>query len=277
MEGAKVCNYCGQEVKIAKEQNPKKGNPIVSIISLIIFIAIGAYSAFHEKQIAKNDEAVQMLDSQANYSGAISQLESALKNTFDSEEKMRILKNLGYAYWSDGNLEKAKENFQTAFEMAKKDSYDFYLLTGEISFLENDAKKAEENYLKAYEKMPDDFQINSSLGLFYLGFDEITADYVDYNKALGYNKKALEQNPDLETMKENLASNYYFLEQYDLAIDLYKQTSLESKPDNLYMIGLCYYGKEDDANAKIYLQKAKDAGYVLDEETDNFLTGENSI
>ena len=132
-------------------------------------------------------------------------------------------------------------------------------------------KKALENYFKAIELAPDDFQINSTLGVFYLGLDDITAPYTNFSKALEYNKTAYSGNSDSETMIENLALNQFFLGNYQESLDLLLVTSLENKPSNQYLVGLCYYNLYEDDEARAYFKKAQDAGFVLEPEIEVFL------
>ncbi|MCX6744797.1 MAG: hypothetical protein NTX82_04710 [Candidatus Parcubacteria bacterium] len=272
VENLTRCNYCGQEVKIAAvaQAKPKK-NIWISVIILAIFIVIGIIGRLSEKGAQKNDEGIKLLDSGSNYNQAIANFEESLKNLKNDDERLTVLKNMGYAYWINNEPIKAAESFKQALVLAQPDSSDFYLVSGEIALLSGDAKAAETNYLQAAGKKSDDFQANSSLGVFYLGIDEVAKDYADFPKALIYNQKAYEVNPDSDMTKENLANNYFVLENYQQAVDLYLQTSLANKSFNNYMLGLSYYGLGDEANAYKYLKQAVAQGFEPEAEVTDFL------
>ncbi len=272
VENLTRCNYCGQEVKISAvtQAKPKK-NIWTSLIMVAIFIAIGIYGGLSDKGAQKNDEGIKLLDSGSNYNQAIANFEESLKNLKDDDDRLTVLKNMAYAYWINNEPAKAAESFKQALALAKPNSSDYYLVSGEIALLDGEAKAAEENYLQAVSKNPNDFQVNSSLGIFYLGIDDIAQEYADFPKALIYNKKAYEANPDSEMTKENLANNYFVLGEYQPAVDLFLKTSLANKSFNCYMLGLSYYGLEDNANAYKYLKQAVDLGFEPETEVVDFL------
>ena len=95
--------------------------------------------------------------------------------------------------------------------------------------------------------------------------------HTDYNKALKYLKNAKINNPDSEILKENLAITYFFLEEYDIALNLFFEIDYNTKNYLNYWIGLCYFGKEDYLRAKIYLQQAVDSGMDVEQEIIDFL------
>lgn len=273
IEGSSRCNYCGKEIKWTlptAEVKPKK-NKWTSLIVFVVFIAIGAYNSISNISVQKNEAGIEMLDKGENYEQAITNFSEAYNKVTNDEDKITILKNWAYAYWANNQLTDVKQKFTEALTMIKPDSSDYFLVIGELALLDYDAKTAEENYLKAVELAPDDFQVNNSLGVFYMGLDEFSSDFADYEKALVYTKKAYELKPDSEMVIENLASNYFYLERYQEAIDLFKQTSLENKPYNNYMIGLSYLGLKDDVNAKVYVQKARDGGFEAETEVLDYL------
>lgn len=277
VENSSRCNYCGQEVKISTAKQPKpKKNPWVNIITLVFFIGLGIYGAATDRGSQKNDEGIKLLDTGGNYEQAISNFEESLKSMIDDDEKIVVLKNMGYAYWVNNQTDKSLEKFNEALALAKPETLDFYLISGEIALLNGNAKSAESNYLQALGKDSEDFQINSSLGVFYLGVDAVAKDFADYDKALIYNKKAFELKSNTEMTKENLANNYYMLDKYQEAIDLLLQTSLANKPFNNYLLGLSYYGIEDDALAYQYLNQAVTMGFEPEPAVVEFLKNYNS-
>jgi tetratricopeptide (TPR) repeat protein len=279
IEGNNRCNICGQEVKVSAAVpavKPKK-NKWASLVIFLVFIAISAYNGFSNVGVQKNETGIDLLDKGGDYNQAIQSFSEAYGKVTSDEDKITVLKNWAYAYWANNQLPETKAKFQEALAMIKPESSDYYLVTGEIALLDNDAQKAEENYMKAVAKAPNDFQINTSLGVFYMGLDEFSADYAEYDKALIYNKKAYEVKPESEMVKENLASNYFYLEKYQEAIDLFSLTSLDKKPYNNYMIGLCYLGLENNESAKLYVQKAMDAGFEAEPKVLEYLGLQNNL
>lgn len=275
LDGQDKCNACGEPVGILQQQEAKAKSPAGKIIAAVVGLAVigfAIYNVVGNVSVQKNDEALDLLDKSGDYQSAINKFQEAANNAQTNDDKITIGKNLGYAYWMDNKLEESKKAFSDTLPLTEKDSFDYYLISAEIALLNNDATTAEKDYYLAYEKQPNDFQINSSLGVFYMGIDTATQDLIDYNKALKFNEKSYEVNKEAEISKENLANNYFFLERYQDAINLYMQTTLDSKPFNNYMIGLSYYGLGDNANAKKYLQIAKDKGFEFEPEAETILT-----
>lgn len=272
-EGSERCNYCGQEIKfqIPVGQAKPKRNKWASLIYIGVLIVAAIYGSIANKGAEKNQEGMDIFDSGANYNQAIDNFSQAFDNVKNDEDKITVLKNWAYALWMNEQYSEAKQKFNEALSLALPDSADYYLISAEIALLDENGKAAEVNYLKAIAKEQDNYQINTSLGLFYLGIDAASKDFVDYEKSLLYTKKAYEKNPNIEMTKENLANSYFYLGQYQQAIDLFKQTTLANKPFNNYMLGLCYYALKDEENAHIYLQKAVDMGYEPEAEVLEFL------
>jgi tetratricopeptide (TPR) repeat protein len=295
------CNACGESVTriqtavnkavtqhqenagSAKDATPttakaaKKNGWIGSIIFFVIVAAGAIFNYSNDKAQEQNQAALQNLESGSNYQAAIDQFETAAATATDDAAKVEILKNAAYAYMMNGQVDLSKAKFKEALALVKNDDFNFNLISGEIALLDSQAQTALDFYNKAYQKNPTDFQINSTLGVFYLGVDELSAPFTDFDKALTYNLAAYNDNPTSETMMENLAWNYFYKEDYSSAIPLLLKTTLANKAPNNYLLGLCYYATNDDVNAKIYLQAAADKGYQLEPELTKFLAGEETI
>ncbi|MCX6740149.1 MAG: tetratricopeptide repeat protein [Candidatus Parcubacteria bacterium] len=267
------CTYCGQEIKsqIPMDTNKPKGKKWASLVYIVFLIGMAVYGSVQNKGAQKNEEGIDILDTGSNYNQAIDNFSQAFNNVKNDEDKITILKNWAYALWMNEQYPEAKQKFNEALFLAQPDSADYYLISAEIALLDQNGKAAEEDYLKAIAQEPDNYQINTSLGVFYLGIDEASKDFVDYEKSLLYTKKAYDAKPGIEMTKENLANSYFYLGQYQQAIDLFKQTTLDNKPFNNYMLGLCYYALKDEDNARTYLQKAVDMGYEPEPEVREFL------
>lgn len=244
------------------------------IISLVIFISliiIKYLNIKNDKSIEINNQALQSFETGTNYDNAIVQFQTALQNATTDSDRLNISKNLAYAYLATNDYSEALKAFKQALTYAKDDLFNQNLIKGEIALLEKKPDEALKFYKDAYTLKPTDFQINSTLGVFYLGVNPLTQDYQDFNEALKYNLVAYKYNPTSETMKENLAWNYYYVEKYNEAINLLKTTSLQNKSANNYLLAMSYYQLGDDTNAKKYLQKAIDLGYPASPEELNYL------
>jgi tetratricopeptide (TPR) repeat protein len=169
-------------------------------------------------------------------------------------------------------LEKKKlalETFKQALALTSPDSFDYYLIAGEIALLEDKPNSAIIAYNKAYEKNPNDFQVNNALTLFYLNIEGNADDYVDYQKAVQYGERTV-QLSDLKLAKENLGLAYYFNDNYDKAISTFSSLST-TKPVIFYFLGLSYAAKKDSVNAKLYLNKAIAGGQEVPQEVTDYI------
>ena len=244
---------------------------IISILIVLFVIATGIYGSLDDDSITKNNDALSSFDS-GDSQTAITQLQQSKQDAVTSKNKINTLKNLAYVYSSEGQNEQALETFKEALALTKINSFDYYLIAGEIASLEYKPNSAIISYNKAYELKPAEYQINNALALFYLDIDDVAPQYVDYSKALSYAKKAYEYDTDKsEVTKQNLAIAHYFNENYDQAISLFSTTDLIQHPYIAFWLGLSYASKDDSLNAKIYLQKAKNAGVEMPQEIYDYL------
>lgn len=278
----KYCNKCGLVIQPESTVCPQCGTPILKhnakkqvlsiAIGILVFILVSGlfsyFTYFRSEQI--NNDAVREMSSGGNPAKTAALLEDSVNKTTDDTLKITILINQGYAYVAAGDTEKAIESFNKAGELAAPDSLDDYIIKANLAELNNDFVAAEDFYLKAVEIAPEDYQANTSIGVFYLGILPGNEDFYDFEKALNYNLKAYKIQADNITT-ENLAVNYFFLEDYDTAIEYYLKTNLTAVPDDNFMLGVSYLMIGDDINAKKYIRTAYDMGYELDEEYLDFI------
>jgi tetratricopeptide (TPR) repeat protein len=244
---------------------------IILILIVLLIIGSGIYNSLDDDSIAKNNEGLSSFDS-GDGQTAISQFQQAKRDAVSNEDKIIILKNLAYAYISEGQNEEALDTFKEALNLIKANSFDYYLVSGEIELLEFKIDSAIISFNKAHEINPTDYQINNSIALFYLDLEEIAPQYEDYSKALIYAKKAYEYDTEKnETTKQNLALAYYFNEDFKQTIELLSTTNLVQHPNAAYWLGLAYLNEEDYINAKINFEKAKNGGVELEKEILDFL------
>ncbi len=271
-----LCENCKSvndpNVNLDKKSQLRKWFSVIFLISLIIPIFGGRILGIvNNKSVNQGDQALEKLN-EGDSEEAIQEIDKALKITVDKDNKVILLVNKAYAYIYEGNNEMALNSLKEALALTKEGESDYYLISGEIAILENNAGIALENLNKAHELKPDDFQINSSLFNFYI--DE-NMNSVDVAKALEYAKKADEvaEVINKDVAKENLAVAYYHNYMTDEALEIFLSFDLNKKPYTASWIAYSYLDKEDEQNAKVYFQKAKDLGIELNPEIEAFLSG----
>lgn len=274
-DGEKFCTSCGNSfshraepgMKQDIEYFPRKTKKsfwdpgrIIGIIIVLGLITVGAYNSQDKEVIDKNNQALTSFDS-GNSEQAIIGFKEASQNANSNENKLSTLKNLAYVYSTENKNDLALSTFKEAFSLTSPDSFDYYLIAGEIAFLEKKFNSALIAYSKAYEKNPNNFQINVALTGLYLDTSDDGSKYTDYKKAVKYAKRAAELS-ELQTIKQNLGVAYYFNGDYQEAISTFKTVTLDADSFTAYFLGLSYIGNNDPVNAKIYLGKAIASGKV---------------
>jgi tetratricopeptide (TPR) repeat protein len=157
-----------------------------------------------------------------------------------------------------------------ALALSSEGSLDYYLISGEIAFLEGKPNAAQLSYQKAYQIDPNDFQVNNALALFYMDLEEVAPQYADYKKALSHAQRAFELS-NLELAKQNLAIAHLFNKNYNQTISLLSSSDFNKEPYLAYWIGLAYAGKDDVINAKTYLQTAVNGGADVPQSVYDYL------
>jgi len=290
-QDAKFCQGCGIAFSSIKEEkflspisldNKKSwisGKAIKStLITLLVVGAVflkfgvGMFNSVDNQAVDKNNNAMTAFDS-GNSEQAISQFKQASNDALSNNTKRLTLVNLAYVYASEGKNDLSLKTFKEALPLASNDSFEYYLISGEIELLEKNPAKALSNYNKAYQINSSDFQINNALNLFYLNLDESSGNYMDYPKALVYAQKAYEVSEETikNIAKQNLAIAYFFNEKYDQALPLFLSFDLAKDPYMSYWLGLTYLAKGDVNNGRSYLQKAKNAGVKIEPELSKYL------
>lgn len=286
-ENGKYCKHCGVEfsrtdiesksettehhssnISSHKMKSSSRGK-IITILVILAIVGFGIYGSVDKEQIATNNEALTDFDS-GNSATAIQKFRQAANEATSNETKIAALKNLGYVYATEVQPTQALSAFNEALPLTEKDSFDYYLISGEIALLEGRVNEALTNYNNAYRLNPEDYQINNALALFHLDIDGVSANYADYGKAILYAKKANELSPS-EISKQNLAIAYYFNKNYTESINLLSSTNFTQHPVAAYWLGLSYLGNEDDVNARTYLQMAVDSGTEVPQEVLDYL------
>lgn len=279
----KFCTNCGnafstvrseqqdQSSSIPKTATKINTSAIVRILVVVAIIGWIAYSNLDDGSIKTNNEGISSFDS-GNSEQAIQQFQEASNSAVTDDTKINTLKNLGYVYATEGQVDLALNSFKDALALAKTYSFDYYLISGEIAVLEGKPNAAQISYTKAYEIDSNNFQINNALNLFYLDLEEIAPSYSNYPKALIHAKKAYEVSDSgiKNLATKNLGIAHMLNENYDQAIS-YLSPYANSDVYSAFWLGLAYLSKEDHINAKLYLRKALNGGVEMPQEIIDYL------
>lgn len=243
----------------------------ILVVSILLIIKFGylLYSSAENSTVETNNKALENYNS-GNSDQAITQFQEASQSAISNDNKINSLKNLAYVYATEGKKELALSSFKEALALTNKESFDYYLISGEIDLLDNKPNAALADYKMAYQINPENYQINNALNLFYLDLEDLYPQSSDYVKALVYAKKAYDLDKS-EISKQNLAIAYYFNSNYGQTISLLSTSDATNAPYVNYWLGLAYVGKEDPVNAKIYLQKTVDSGLEVPKEITDYL------
>lgn len=244
---------------------------ILTILVIALLWGFGYYSSLDDTIINKSNELIESIEGGEDVTGG--KFEKLAEDSYAGENKVELYKNAGYRYMYslDGDDYKAKESFKKALALVDEGTFDYYLISAEIAMTENKARTALFNYEKAYEISPSDFQVNNGLGIFYFGMTSVLEQFTDYQKALKYFKVAYEQNPS-NTIKENMAIAYFYLEDYDEALKFFLEIKETSKSFYLdYWVGACYLAKENLDLGQQYLKSAYDNGVEMEQVFIDFI------
>lgn len=284
----KFCTNCGTEFPVAQTTPPVrppmpkepwttgriiKTVAVVVIVGGLILVKIifGAINSVDNTAVDTNNNAQTSYESGGDPNQVISQLQRASQDAVTNSTKMTTKVNLAYVYSSEGNNELALSTFKEALPLASEGSVDYYLISGEIALLEGKPNAALLAYNKAYEKDPNNFQVNNALNLFYLDIADERPQYSNVAKALTYATKAHRIQPS-EITKQNLGIAYHLNENYKQAISLLSSVSnISSQPYVAFWLGLAYAGDEQPINAKRYLQMAINGGVEVPQEVYDYI------
>src|SRR5665811_2267175 len=122
---------------------------IIGIVIVVVFIGWGIYGSQDDAVIEKNNNAISNFDS-GNNEQAINQFQEASRDAVSNENKINTLKNLAYVYSSEGQNDLAINTFNKALALTSSDSFDYYLIAGEVAMLESKPNAALLAYNKAY-------------------------------------------------------------------------------------------------------------------------------
>lgn len=285
-ESNKFCINCGEPYEHTPDSITQPLEPNVAseprslfqrintsnLIKVLIGIAIVGFIVYFnidDQAVENNNQALNSFNA-GNSDGAISQLESASQEALTDETKVDTLKNLAYVYATEGQKDKALVKFKEALPFTKIDSFDYFLVLGEVAYLEGKPLLAKQHFEKAFSMNSSDFQINNSLALFYMDVEELYPQYADVVEGLKYARVAHNANNSAVTLG-NLGAALVLNEKYTEAITYLKQINLQQHSYINLWLGLAYAGEENKEQAKFYFQQYVNTGAEVPPEITEYL------
>jgi len=205
------------------------------------------------------------------------QTTQALKAEKNFPDLAKAYANQGILYESTGQQGKASSLFEETLKEIPSSIAGYHTLQGLLFLNQGVAADAIDAFNQAISLDPNDFNANNRLGLIYMG--RYGESLKDANKALAFNKKALDLNRDDPAVIQNLALNYFDLNDFKAAFPLLK-TLYASIPENkltVYYLGVTYYRLGDaDAARKLLAPLVKTNPEIMNEVVREIL-GENGI
>lgn len=291
----KFCTNCGAAFVVTAE-SPKASTPppvrppmpkepwttkkIIKTVLIVVFVGgliilkfgLSAINSVDNSAVEKNNTALDSFNS-GDSDQAIAGFQQASKDAVTNTNKLNSLKNLAYVYSSEGKDDLALSTFQEALALASENSFDYYMISGEVALLQGKPNGALLSFNKAYALKPDDFQINNTLNLFYLDLKEEAPQYSDYPKALTYALKAYNNDPSKSSAAtQNLGIAYFFNKQYDNAITYLKMSDVNKEPYIALWLGLSYAQKDQVTTAKYYFNIAIKGGVDVPQEVNDYMS-----
>jgi len=227
-----------------------KAHSLLRISFLLFFLIVLCTAGFSQSKKEKKQAAKTM--NAGMYDGT------------ESEEAMKFYMT-GVKYSQVRDFKKAIKYYKKSLKYDDKfvEAYDNI---GVCYRNLGDFKKAEEYYLKSIELYPNGKMAHMNLGLLY-------RIQRDYDKAVNEYDKLKEIDPDDPESYYGVIIIYIELKKYDLAIEngrkaveIYEATDHPYLSDAQYFLGLSYYYNNEDDNARIYIQQAKDNGMDIPAE-----------
>ncbi len=236
----------------------KKETFLIFSFILTLFISFSALAQTMDSAAVKpfNDGLVKM--QKADYSGALTDFETALK----VEKDYRIYYQMAVAQVKLNNLTAAITDYENTIK-TKPDFEAAYNDLGNVYFNLGKYQDAINNFQKVLDTSKNDTLKNAvkfNMSLAYTNLGQAADKVKNYKKAIEYLNKAVSYN-DYDAAYLFLARDYFLVNQYDNTIKAsqnalkYKKTIGEGGP--YYYMGVAYSKKNNTKMAKEYLEKAK--------------------
>jgi tetratricopeptide (TPR) repeat protein len=240
----------------------------------------------YDKILLKNKVTAEIIHQYAILSSSLCDTDTAekmLKKVIKMNPNIaKAHKDLGIIYLNKRLFDYAREEFQTALQLAPND-FEILFEYGNFLYSISENVEAERYYQEALEIDPDNVIALTFMALNKLVLNQLDESYEyimkavkvephheyvqfcagrilyarkDFEEAKRYLIKAVEQNPDIET-QNTLALTYFELGEYPQALNILK--NIDSKRPKsisvLMEIAKCYEKMNDNNSALEYLDK----------------------
>ena len=223
-------------------------NTIIAIAFIFIYIIVINYPTILY-YIASNKYSQNKVEEANKYFDRVDRC-------FYSPTKLRIT----YAYFLllQGQVDKAEGLIKSMLkkEMNDNDKISLSLNYSLVMWKKNDIDKAIDILKKTY--------IDNKNTLIYQNLGYFLILKGDYNKALEFNLEALDYNSSDAGIMDNLAQTYYYLEEYDKAIELFNEV-ISKKPvfaTPYYYYALTLLNKNNEEKAVEILKQGLDCKFI---------------
>lgn len=224
------------------------------ILGTTLVIIFAKFFLNKHKSDKLNSQGLMFLNEE-KYNKALINFKQAYEfEDIDWEKKVMHLRNISLAYEGLEQIDKAIETKIEALKLCPENSYDFFVTKGDIDLLENNIESAITNLKKAIQINPDKLEANNSLGLVYIG--DYGFEFMNLEKALSYNKKALKVYP-FSITKNVLGRNYFLMKDYKMALKHFSDI-IKEYPDDLdtkYSLGIIKFQLGEYETAKKLLKQ----------------------
>ncbi len=233
------------------------------LVGMALFVLTSCNLLGAQKAGELNDKGLEAMDN-GQLELAIDYFSEALEQRIiDKSVKATCLRNLAIAWEEFGNADSSRHYSLAAAELIGEDTYEYEVYMADVSMIDGDIPAAIQRLQTAKIKGGENMEVCNLLGLIYLG--EYGTDYIDYEQAAYYNRKAYEQGESRAT-SYLLALSEYYLDNNDVALEIFKrmQTDYPSFTDAQYFEGIIYLenGEFERGVAVLEELKTKDADYI---------------
>jgi len=252
-----------KQIQSTTEQNDKLKKAGLLIIVLSLIISAGYFLVFYSGGKMSGEDKVEEYVLQgwthlnkSEYSEAIESFSESI-NLYPVSSAYA---GKGLAYYYEGEIDKARENFNKALEL-NKENKDAYIGLGwlNIHFKVKNDVQAEQYFKKGIESMQEDDSQKGSLLRAYEGLGSAQLMLKKYGDAESSFKKAISLDPNFHNAHSGLGWTYYQQGKYEEAKTEF-QTAIKldpyQSPSAHVGLGWVYYQASNYEEAKTEFQIA---------------------
>jgi len=178
------------------------------VFGFILIITISSCNIANQAEAAQLNENGLIAMDNGELELAIDYFKQAInKKGLDKETAATCLRNLAVAWDEFGNTDSSKYYSLKAAQVIGKDTYEYELYLAHVDMIDGNTASAIERLERAKMIGGENMEICNLLGLIYLG--EYGEDFIDFEQAVYYNRKAYQQGESRATTYLLALSEYY--------------------------------------------------------------------